>query len=137
MIRGENKVPGQLTAMGNRSHLEKTPDSSSTLGQDQRRWNTLKGCQDFYLEARARKWPRLSYLCRVCTAASGVGRCDLIAASIYDVCVVIFVEPEYLSKMPVRTTLELTRGNCRSLFLEFQGEYTLEVEIPGRGVRIL
>ena len=35
------------------------------------------------------------------------------------------------------TTLELTRGNCTSPFLRFQGEYTSKVEIPGRGVQIL
>ena len=34
-------------------------------------------------------------------------------------------------------TQELTRGNCKSQFLGFQGGYKPKVEIPGRGVRIL
>ena len=45
--------------------------------------------------------------------------------------------PEHHTRNRQLATLELTRGNCKSQFLRFQGEFTPKVEISGRGVLVL
>jgi len=45
------------------------PEEGSSRTASERRWNTLKSFKGFYLNAKARSWPRLSYQCHIGSTA--------------------------------------------------------------------
>ena len=59
-----------------RQLVQVSPGNTSVHAATERRGNNLRGFEDIYLEAKARIWPRLSYMYHIRSAAGKHIECE-------------------------------------------------------------